>query len=73
MTTKLTLTVEKSVIERAKAYAKTVSYTHLDVYKRQPEIRDTTLEWISWIIPLLIVELVFSWIPSMKRKQTTLK
>jgi len=38
-----------------------------------PEIRDTTLEWISWIIPLLIVELVFSWIPSMKRKQTTLK
>jgi len=34
-----------------------------------PEIRDTTLEWMSWIIPLLTIELVFSWIPSMKRRQ----
>lgn len=34
-----------------------------------PEIRDTTLEWISWIIPLLTIELIFSWIPSMRRKQ----
>ena len=38
-----------------------------------PEIRDATLEWVSWIIPLLIIELIFSWIPLMKRKQTTLK
>jgi hypothetical protein len=38
-----------------------------------PEIRDTTLEWVSWIIPLLTIELLFSWIPSMKRKQTPLK
>jgi Predicted membrane protein (DUF2306) len=36
-----------------------------------PEIRETTLEWVSWIIPLLSIELIFAWIPSMKRKQTT--
>lgn len=35
-----------------------------------PEIRDTTLEWVSWIIPLLTIELIFSWIPLMQRKQT---
>ena len=33
-----------------------------------PGIRDTTLEWMSWIIPLLTIELIFSWIPSMRRK-----
>ncbi len=35
-----------------------------------PEIRDTTLEWVSWIIPLLTIELIISWIPSMKRKKS---
>jgi uncharacterized membrane protein len=38
-----------------------------------PEIRDTTLEWISWIVPLLTIELIFSWIPSMRRKPAKLK
>jgi hypothetical protein len=33
------------------------------------EMRDSTLEWISWIVPLLTIELIFSWIPSMKRKK----
>ncbi len=33
------------------------------------EIRDTTLEWVSWIIPLLTIELIFSWIPSMRRNR----
>jgi len=37
------------------------------------EIRETTLEWVSWIIPLLTVELIFSWIPSMKLKRSTIK
>jgi len=32
-------------------------------------IRDATLEWVSWIIPLLVIELVFSWIPLMKTKR----
>ncbi|WP_108424217.1 DUF2306 domain-containing protein [Flagellimonas amoyensis] len=34
-----------------------------------PEIRDTTLEWLSWIIPLLTIELIFSWIPLMRKKK----
>ena len=33
------------------------------------ELRDTTLEWLSWIIPLLVIELIFSWIPQMKKRQ----
>jgi len=36
---------------------------------KSPEIRDSTLEWISWIIPLITIELIFSWIPSMKKKR----
>jgi uncharacterized membrane protein len=38
-----------------------------------PEIRDTTLEWVSWIIPLLTIELIFSWIPSIRLKRSSLK
>jgi len=38
-----------------------------------PDIRDATMEWVSWIIPLLTIELLFSWIPSMKQKKTSLK
>jgi len=30
---------------------------------RDAAIRDTNLEWLSWIISLLLVELIFSWIP----------
>lgn len=39
---------------------------------KSPEIRDTTLEWLSWIIPLLTIELIYSWIPllSNKKRQT---
>lgn len=33
------------------------------------EIRDNTLEWLSWIIPLLAVELYFSWMPLLKNKK----
>ena len=33
------------------------------------EIRDTTLEWVSWILPLLTIELIFAWIPSMKKSR----
>jgi len=34
--------------------------------------RDVTLEWASWVIPLLTIEVIFAWIPSMKRKQSSL-
>jgi len=35
--------------------------------------RDTTLEWVSWIVPLLTIELIFSWIPSMRQKRSAVK
>ncbi len=40
---------------------------------KSPEIRDTTLEWISWIIPLLIIEFTFSWLPLLKINKTKTK
>ena len=35
---------------------------------KSPELRDTTLEWVSWIIPLLAIELIFSWVPLLRKK-----
>jgi len=32
-------------------------------------VRDATYEWMSWILPLLVVELFISWIPSIKYKK----
>lgn len=32
------------------------------------EIRDSTLEWVSWVIPLLAIELIFSWLPSVNKR-----
>jgi hypothetical protein len=29
-------------------------------------MRDATLEWVSWVVPLLAVELWISWVPSLK-------
>ena len=31
------------------------------------DIRDTTQEWLSWVIPLLTVEIIISWLPSIRR------
>jgi len=33
------------------------------------DIKDTTQEWLSWVIPLLIVEIVISWLPSIRREK----
>ena len=33
------------------------------------EIKDKTYEWMSWVLPLLLVELFISWIPLMKHKK----
>jgi len=35
--------------------------------------RDVTLEWVSWVIPLLTIELIVAWLPSMGRKQSAIK
>jgi len=32
-----------------------------------PDIRDTTQEWLSWVIPLLTVEIIISWLPLLRR------
>lgn len=33
-------------------------------------IRDTTQEWLSWVIPLLTVEVTISWLPLLRTKKT---
>lgn len=35
-------------------------------YIKSPEMRDATLEWLSWVLPLLVTEFWISWIPLMK-------
>ena len=32
-------------------------------YIQSPEMRDATLEWMSWVLPLLVTEFWISWIP----------
>jgi len=32
------------------------------------ELKDNTYEWLSWVLPLLAVELYFSWIPALRQK-----
>jgi uncharacterized membrane protein len=31
-----------------------------------PEVKDTTYEWLSWVLPLVITEFMISWIPLLK-------
>jgi len=33
------------------------------------EVKDATYEWMSWVLPLLTVELLISWIPALKKKR----
>lgn len=35
------------------------------------EVRDTTYEWLSWVIPILVVEFFISWLPSIKKNKHT--
>ncbi len=44
-------------------------YNHnLLFFIKNEEIKDTTYEWMSWVLPLVLVELFVSWIPLMKNK-----
>jgi uncharacterized membrane protein len=36
------------------------------------DIRDTTQEWLSWVTPLLTVEIIISWLPLLRRKRKSL-
>lgn len=38
-------------------------------YIKDQAVRDTTLEWMSWVVPLLIIELALSWLPLLFRKK----
>lgn len=35
-------------------------------YVKNPDLRDATREWASWVIPLLIVEAWLSWVPQLR-------
>ncbi|HMO81495.1 MAG TPA: DUF2306 domain-containing protein [Pyrinomonadaceae bacterium] len=35
-------------------------------YIQDQAIRDTTQEWMSWVIPLLVVEFTISWLPMLR-------
>jgi hypothetical protein len=35
------------------------------------EVRDATYEWMSWVVPVLIVEFFISWLPSFKKPLKT--
>jgi uncharacterized membrane protein YozB (DUF420 family) len=33
------------------------------------DVRDATYEWMSWVIPILVVEFYISWLPSIKKNK----
>ena len=35
------------------------------------DVRDATYEWMSWILPLLVVEFFISWLPSIKKSKSS--
>lgn len=38
-------------------------------YVKNPDLRDATREWASWVVPLLVVELWLNWIPAVRGKR----
>ena len=43
---------------------------HLLSFIDSSDVRDTTQEWLSWVIPVLVVEMFISWLPSVKKLKT---
>ncbi len=39
-------------------------------YVTNPDLRDATREWASWVVPLLVVETWLAWYPSIRRRPT---
>ena len=37
-------------------------------YVKNEALRDTTREWASWVVPLLLLELMLSWLPLLKSR-----
>jgi uncharacterized membrane protein len=47
-------------------------YNHnLFFFIENDEIKDTTYEWLSWVLPLLILEFCISWWPAINRGRNT--
>lgn len=42
---------------------------YLFFYVNDPDMRDATREWASWVIPLLVVELWLSWLPQLRARR----
>jgi len=40
---------------------------YLFFYVTDPDLRDATREWASWVVPLLLVEAWISWVPQLRR------
>lgn len=38
---------------------------------KNEDVKDATYEWMSWVIPVLIVECVISWMPSIKKTKSS--
>ncbi len=39
-------------------------------YVTNPDLRDATREWASWVVPLLGVEMWLAWIPALRKSRT---
>ena len=39
-------------------------------YIEDQAVRDTTLEWMSWVIPLIAMEIYLSWWPMLRRRKS---
>lgn len=40
-------------------------------FLKNEEVRDATYEWMSWIVPVLIVEFFISWLPAMRKTRSS--
>ncbi|MEP7382992.1 MAG: DUF2306 domain-containing protein [Gemmatimonadota bacterium] len=42
---------------------------YLFFYVTNPDLRDATREWASWVVPLLLVEAWLSWVPQLRGRK----
>ncbi|MCW5958939.1 MAG: DUF2306 domain-containing protein [Pyrinomonadaceae bacterium] len=44
---------------------------HLNIlfFIENQDVKDTTYEWMSWVLPLLVTELWINWVPLLKQKK----
>lgn len=39
-------------------------------YVTNPDLRDATREWASWVVPLLVVEMSLAWLPAIRQRRS---